>query len=232
MGSIACCRFIDIMKKFSAASLTEILRKNRSPIAVFSLVLMIVAASSILFCEGEIRKLEKKWRSLCQLNEVWGYEDPKATDAGPARDPTRYDIKVSLTRSDQRRVEILFCDKYSFIMTENNKPSGVYYKDGQGREEYVSKVEYPCAPMRAMTGHQQPKNYHFLFKCDLVAKTVLVYMNGEFMEKILLGPEPVNNNFGLAIPPWRREAMLDKLEISGPKGRVLYSVNFFPLLFF
>ncbi|MFH1800732.1 MAG: hypothetical protein ABH891_07830 [Candidatus Omnitrophota bacterium] len=219
------------MKRFSVASLTEILSKSRLPIAVFSLVLMIVAASSILFCEKEIAAQGKKWRSLYALNEVWGYEDPKAMEEGQLRNLTRYDIEVSLTRSACRRAEIRFCDRCSFILSKYSSSSGVYCKDEQGREGYVSTIKYPLSPLCVIPGFKRSEGFQLRLKCDLIEKTVLVYVNGKFAEKIPLGPESLHDSFGLAIPPAGEEVILDKLKISDPKGRVLFHVNF-PLLYF
>ncbi|MFH1800733.1 MAG: hypothetical protein ABH891_07835 [Candidatus Omnitrophota bacterium] len=220
------------MKRSSVASLTEILSKSRLLIAVFSLLFMIIAASSILFCDQKIPVLEKKWRSLYELKEVWGYEDPKAMEEGQLRNLTRYDIKVSLTRFAYHRIAIRFCDKYSFVLSGDSKLSGVYYKDEQGRETYVSTAEYPYPSTRVMAWHERLGGVKLLLKCDLVEKTVLVYMNGKFMEKIPLGPEPVHDSFGLVIHPVGKEVILNRLEISDPKGKVLSSINFVPLIFF
>ncbi|MFH1800731.1 MAG: hypothetical protein ABH891_07825 [Candidatus Omnitrophota bacterium] len=219
------------MKRSSVASLTEALHKNKSRTAIYSLVLMIVAASSILFCEKEIPALGKKWRSLYELNEVWGYEHPKATDAGQPRDPTRYDIEVNLTRLACRRVEIRFCDRCSFILSGYSSPSGVYCKDGQGQEEYVSTIKYPLSPLCMIPGFNRSEGFQSRLKCNLTEKTVLVYMNGKFMEKIPLGPEPVNYNFGLFLPS-QKEVTLNRLEILGPAGRILFNADFALLYFY
>ena len=69
-------------------------------------------------------------------------------------------------------------------------------------------------------------------KCDLVEKTVLVYIDGKLIEKVKLGSEPLKYSFGLGILPGRKEAMLDELKISDPKGKVLCDVNFAPFIFY
>jgi hypothetical protein len=193
---------------------------------------MAAAAFSILFCEKKIPALEKKWRSLYELKEVWDYEGPQAMAKEQARGLTRYDIQVSLTRLAQQRVEVRFCDRYSFILSEKCKSSGVYYKAGQGQEKYVSKAKYPDSSQCKLARPQRSKNFRLCLKCDLIEKTVLVYIDGTFAEKISLGPEPVYYSFGLFIPEGSTEMVLNELEISDPKGKILFSVNFPPLFFF
>lgn len=193
---------------------------------------MIAAASWILFYEKEIPAMENQWRSRYPLNEVWGYEDHNPGNAGQLRDLPQYDIQVSLTRLAQQRVEVRFCDRYSFIFSEKCKSSGIYYKTGQGQGTYVSTAKYPDSSQCRMARPQRSKNLRLRLKCDLIEKTVLVYMNGTFAEKISLGPEPVHYSFGLFIPKGSTEAMLNKLEISDPKERVLFSVNFTRFYFY
>jgi hypothetical protein len=220
------------MKKISAASLAEILHKNKLLVAIFSLLLMIAAASWTLFYEKEIPALENKWRLHYQLDEFWGYEDHNPGDAGQLRDLTQYDIKVCLTRLAQKRIEVRFCDRYSFILSETCKSSGVYDKTGQGQGKRVSTAKYPDSPQCRLARPQRSKNLRLRLKCNLIEKTVLVYINGTFAEKIFLGPEPVHYSFGLFLPQGSKEAMLNELEISDPEGRVLFSVNFTRLYFY
>ncbi len=212
------------MKRSSLASLTEILRKNKLPIAALSLLMMIAAAFSIILCEKKITTLENKWRSRYQLKELWGHTDNETITQGQLRGPTRYDIKVNLMRSSNNRVEIRFCDKYSFILFWKRKRPGIYYKTGHSPGKYVSTVRYP----RASTSEEGLRALKLRFKCDLTEKTALIYMNGKFMEKIYLGPGPVNYSFGLPIRREDKGVMLTKLEIFDHKGKVLFHADFVP----
>ncbi len=193
---------------------------------------MIGASFSIILCEKEITALEKKWRSLYELKEVRGYADNKATAEGQPRGPTRYDIKVNLMRSALSRIEIQFCDKYTFFRFDDHRLSGVYYRTEQNPEKYVSTVEYPRAFMPKKGEQGRLKDLKLHFKCDLIKKTVFVYMDGKFMEKVYLGPGPVNYSFGLAIQRDRKKIMLTKLEISDYEGKTLFHVDLVLLLLY
>lgn len=220
------------MKKSLGTALTELLRKKRAAIAIGSVCVMVMAAFSTTFCEGEILALEKKWRSLYGLKELWGSEGRKATAGTQSRDLTRYDIQLSLKRSAGDRVEIQFCDKYSFIVFEGRSPSGVYCKAEQGSGKYVSSVDYPQVSKHGKMPQDQLKDIHLRFKSDLVEQTVLIYADGKFMEKIRIDSGPVNYSVGLAMQPRRKGLMLKKLEVFDREGKALVHVDFVPLLFY
>ncbi len=208
-----------VMKKNARASLEGLL-KNRSLVLTISLFLMTLASLSIMLCEKEMIALENKWRSLYEIKELQGDADNKSIAESQPQGPTRYDIKVSLARSGGRG-EIQFCDKYSLMLFENRRPSGVYYKTGQSPGKYVSTAMYPQGPMAGIS-----ENLNVSLKCDLIEKTALIYINGDLREKIRLGSGPVSYDFGLGMQRGRKKIVLNKLEISDHAGRVLFRADF------
>lgn len=231
--------FISIMKsqviKNIGISLVGILRRNNFLAVALSLFIIGIAFLLIVQYEKEITTLQKQWLPSDNQGDGWKNLGRKLVFKNQPADLTRYNIKANfMTSGNMKRgtFEIQFCDKYSLFLTGEVIPqSGVYYLTDNSEKKYFSTVDYLKIISRKKGAFRRLKNFNLSLGCDLIEKTAGIYINDKFMEKVYLGPETMHYAVRLRINS-PDTLLLDKLQISDQKGKVLFNGDYALLSFY
>ncbi len=193
----------------------NILRKN----IVFIAVLAVIFTGGSLLLLAQCKRSEiyrNDWRPFVKVFGDRGFV-PVIKDR--IFGLTSYTIRVDLVSGPEKRLPenftIQFCDKYSLSLVHGN----VFIAsvtDIPGKEAKTAAVAgvFALAPFSLRS-----KQLKLLLECDLIRRTVGIYINDVFFQKVFLGPEALRYavNFKGAY------VYLTKLKIVGYKENPLFN---------
>jgi hypothetical protein len=184
--------------------------------------------------EKETANLQKQWLSPGNPNDGWKLLGKKLVFKNQPIDLNQYNIKANfrtIENMGRGRIKIQFCDKYSLFLGREMPQSGVFYQEDNSEDKFVSTLDYWKAISLKKGVFRRLRNLNLCLRCDLIEKTASIYINDKFMEKIYLGPGAIHYAVRLSINS-PDTLLLDKLQISDHKGKVLFNADYAWLYFY
>lgn len=147
---------------------------------------------------------------------------------------TSYNIELNFTM-EGFLYEVEFCDKYSWILNLiNPSRTGIYYNINTNEKKHFSKFDYSKEHLfkqiqknknnNINIGRCRAKNIKLILACDLLERSVGVYLNNKFYEKIYLDDKDLNYRVSLNTSTNTR-VFLQKMRIYNNQGVVFFSFN-------
>ncbi len=195
----------------------NIFQKNSTFFAGLALVLISGALLLRARCnETEVFRL--KWKPFCEAFRDRGFVP---VIKGQTAVLTRYTIKAALASGKEKWMSddfaIQFCDRYSLNLV-HGKAFVTSLADAAGKAAKTVVLE--GVPANAPVSFQSRK-LKLLLECDLVKRTVGIYINGAFIKNVFLGSETLH----YAVDLKGAYVYLLRLKIADDKGRILFNWN-------
>ena len=200
----------------------HILRKN----------IAFIAGLALVFISWGLLLLVKYNRSETYEQETGAFFKDFSRDGfvpfikNQTSDLTRYTIKINLVSGLEKGVPedfaIQFCDKYSLSLAKG-KVFMTSLADVPGGEVITTALEgiRVDAPLSFKSGHLT-----LLLECNLTSRTVGIYINGVFIQKVSLGSETLHYAVNLK----GAYVYITKFKIADDKGRLLFNGNILDLI--